>query len=477
MLKRSIVLFGLVLCPFAFSDTDAAKLNVLFMISDDLNDALGCYDHPLVQSPNIDRLAERGMRFEHAYCQYPLCNPSRTSLLTGLRPHQTGVKSNAPHFRSKHPDLVTLPQLFRQNGYFVARVGKLYHQGVPGEIGTSGVKDDPESWDYVVNPRGRDKEQEPLIKTIREGAYGGTLSWLSMDGTDREQTDGIGADETIRLLEEHQDEPFFIACGFYRPHTPYVAPHSYFDLYDRDGIPLPQNIEEDQADLPRIALASYKAEQDVLTNPLRREIIEAYHASTSYMDAQVGRVIDALDRLGLSDNTIIVFTSDHGYHLGEHGLWQKRSLFEESARVPLVIVAPGMKGKGQSTACMAELVDLYPTLADLCGLEKPDHLDGTSLAPVLDDPALSPDAYSITHEFRQTPDEQWRRRGPWISGYSIRSPRWRYTEWTQDEPGDAGRELYDHDADPGEITNLAADPQYADVIAELSAAIDDIIDE
>jgi arylsulfatase A-like enzyme len=445
--------------------------NVLFIISDDLNDYLGGYDHPQVQSPNLDRLAERGMRFDRAYCQFPLCNPSRASMLTGLRPNNSGVLNNQQRFRDTHPDIVTLPQLFRNNGYYVARVGKLYHQGVPGEIGTSGIMDDAPSWEHVVNPIGRDKTEEAKVHSLVPGRYGGTLSWHAADGTDAEQTDGIAVAETIKLMEAHKDEPFFIACGFYRPHTPYVAPKKYFGLYPRKNIPLPEDIAADQADIPPIALASYKRDQDQLTDPLRRTVIQAYQASITFMDAQVGTLLNALDRLGLADNTIVVFTSDHGYHMGEHGLWQKRSLFEESARIPLYIAAPGMKAKGQSTAHVAELIDLYPTLAELCGLVAPDHLDGQSVAAALNDPSAPGKGFAITHEYRKLTDENWQRVGPWVNGYSIRTPRWRYTEWTEKEKGDRGRELYDHAADPAEYTNLADRPEHAAVIDALSNQI------
>jgi uncharacterized sulfatase len=437
-----------------------AKMNVLFIISDDLNTDLGCYGDPWVRSPNIDRLAERGVRFDRAYCQYPLCNPSRASMLTGLRPDGTGVMTNGLHFREKHPKIVTLPQLFRENGYFVARVGKLYHYGVPGEIGTSGVMDDPPSWHQVVNPRGRDKDEEYKIHTLTPGQYGGTLSWYAADGRDEEQTDGIGATEAIQLLERRKDEPFFLAVGFYRPHTPYVATKKYFKWYPTDQVQLASGPEDDRDDIPEAALSD-KAEQKRLTDPLRREVIQAYYASISLMDAQVGRVLGALDRLGLRDKTIVVFTSDHGYLLGEHGLWQKQSLFEQSARVPMIISVPGMATGGQGAAGPVELVDLYPTLAELAGLSAPDHLEGKSLRPMLDDPTVRVKTGAITQvERRRGAGSQ---KNP-IMGYSIRTERWRYTEWAG---GEEGVELYDHETDPEEFTNLAKDAKHADTVAEI----------
>jgi uncharacterized sulfatase len=451
--------FGTFAAPEATAEPAAPKLNVLFIFADDLANSLGCYGHPLVKSPHLDRLAQRGVRFDRAYCQFPLCNPSRASFLTGRRPNATGVLDNRVHFRSRIPDTVTLSELFRQHGYSVARVGKLYHYGVPTQIGEDGL-DDPKSWDRVVNPRGRDKDDEPKIFTLTAGQFGGTLSWLRAEGRDEEQTDAIGAAEAIRLLEENarmekEGRPFFLAVGFYRPHTPYVAPKKYFDLYPLDRIPLPAVPEGHKAGVPAPAFASHKKEQEKLDDRLRREALQAYYAATTFMDAQVGRVLDALDRLGLSERTVVVFASDHGYHLGEHGLWQKMSIFEESARVPLIVAAPGAKGNGRSSASLVELVDLYPTLADLCGLPAPSYLDGVSLRPVLDDP---------TRKVKEAAFTQVTRSG--FHGVTVRTERWRYTEW---DSGRKGAQLYDHNADPKELKNLAADPAYARTVAELRA--------
>ncbi len=320
----------------------ADKKNVLFLIADDLNCDLSCYGHPRVQTPNIDRLAARGTVFERAYCQFPLCSPSRTSFLTGRRPNETHIWTNpragrlstdytgTPHFREFIPDTVTLPELFKQNGYRVARVGKLYHYGVPGQIGTSGL-DDLKSWQFVVNPAGRDKAEENKIFTFTPGSYGGTLSWHASEGTDLEQTDGLSATAAISLLKEYKSEPFFLAVGFFRPHTPYVAPQAYFDKYKPDSVSLPQLSADDRQQQPAAAYASQKKEQLEMTDAQRQTAMAAYWSSITFMDAQVGRVVEALDKLGLSDNTIVIMTSDHGYHMYEHGLWQKMSLFENSA--------------------------------------------------------------------------------------------------------------------------------------------------
>jgi len=437
----------------------APRLNVLFIIADDLNNDLGAYGAP-VRSPNIDKLAARGVRFDRAYTQYPLCNPSRSSLLTGRRPNATGVLTNpgknpmSPHFREKLPDAVTLPQLFRTSGWFAARVGKLYHYGVPNNIGTGGLDDYP-SWDLAINPRGRDREVHDQIFSLRPGQFGATLSWLADPGPDAEHTDGITAAEAVRLLErfKRNGEAFFLALGFYRPHTPYVAPKRYFDLYSRDRIELPTLADADRSRTPEAAYRSAFKEQDTMTDDQRREAIQAYWASITFMDAQVGHVLDALDRLGLSDSTIVVFTSDHGYHLGDHGLWQKMSVFERSARVPLIIAAPGAKARGVAVRGLAELVDLYPTLADLTGLKPKGPVDGVSLAPMLQDPATTVKDAAFTQV---------------RNGYSVRTDKWRYIEW---DGGEQGAQLYDMDKDPGETTNLATDARHAATVNDLRARL------
>lgn len=480
-------MFRLAACLFvvfaASSAVAAEKMNVLFVVSDDLCNRLACYGDPLVKSPNIDRLAAKGVRFDRAYCQYPLCNPSRASFLTGLRPDTTTVYDNGKKFRDVNPEIQTLPQTFQKGGYFVARVGKLYHYGVPTQIGTDGL-DDPPSWQQVVNPKGRDKTEEDKIFSLIPGSYGGTLSWLSADGTDEEQTDGIGAAETIKLLEAHRDGPFFIACGFYRPHTPYVAPHKWFELYPLEKCAPAELASNYQEGLPPAAFGSFKKEQGTMTDQQRREAIQAYHASTSFMDAQLGKLLDALDRLKLADRTIVVFHSDHGYHLSEHGLWQKQSIWENSARVPLVIYDPRAKGNGRACGRTVELVDLHATLADLCGLDAP-KTDGESLKPLLDDPtaAWSHAAYTQvsrgaavgtaantpgTPEFKKAQQAAKKQKAKGFMGRSVRTERYRYIEWDE---GRAGAQLYDMENDPQELTNLADNPAHAKVVKELSALL------
>ena len=434
------------------------QLNVLFIAVDDLNNHLGCYGNRIVKSPNVDRLARHGVRFDHAYCQYPLCSPSRVSLLTGLRPDTTRIFDLQTDFRkSTLPTVITMPQLFRQNGWFAARVGKIFHYGVPNDIGTSGL-DDPLSWDEVINPRGRDKDEEARVTNLNpeNRGLGASLAWYESPGRDDEFTDAKVATETIRLLEEHPGKPFFIGCGFYRPHVPWIVPKKYFEMYPLERITLPKGPPDDREDIPPAALWVSRANYGLSDEDCRRAI-RAYYASVSYMDAQLGRVLDALDRLKLWDNTIVILWGDHGWHLGEHGLWQKMSLFEESARVPLIIAAPGAKAKGKASQRVVESLDVYPTVADLCGLTAPANLAGASLRPLLDNPNLRRDRPAYTQVQRS--DKKGR-----FMGRTVRTERWRYTEW---DDGRRGTELYDHEKDPHEFVNLAAVPKYATIITEM----------
>lgn len=459
-----LVLCALLLAPSAAAvGADAAepngKLNVLFIAVDDMNNDLGCYGHPLVKSPQIDRLAARGVRFDRAYCQFPLCSPSRTSLMTGRRPDTTKVYDLKKHFREELPDVVTLSQLFKNNGYYAARVGKIYHYGNPAQIGSDGL-DDPASWHEVANPRGRDKDEEDkIINHTPKRGLGSSLSLLVADGSDEEQTDGKVAAEAIRLMEQHKDRPFFIAAGFYRPHCPYVAPKKYFDLYPMAKIEMPDIPVGQRRMVPRPALASTQPWPwfDV-TEEQSREAKQAYYAAISFVDAQIGKLLDALERLELADRTIVVFWSDHGYHLGEHGLWKKQSLFENSARAPLIIASPGQKAVGKGCKRVVEFLDIYPTVVDLAELDSPEGLEGVSLRPLLDDPETEWDRPAIT--------QVQRPKGP---GYSVRNERYRYTEWNG---GELGRELYDYEKDPNEERNRADDPKYAEVVKEMKRLLE-----
>jgi iduronate 2-sulfatase len=451
----------LALAAFALAD-DARKPNVLFIVSDDLTCALGCYGRTAARTPHLDKLAARGVKFERAYCQFPLCNPSRASFLTGRRPDTTRVYENATHFRKNLPDVVTLPQRFQKAGYFVARVGKLYHYGVPAQIGTDGL-DDKASWQKVVNPRGRDKTDEDKVVnyTGGKGKLGAAICYLAADGADEEQTDGMTVTEVIKLMEENKGKPFFLATGLFRPHVPCVAPSKYFGLHPKEDQALPQEPADHRKGIPPAAFTvrppNYGLPLDHLKN-----FLQGYHASVSFVDAQVGRLLDALDRLNLVDNTVVVFFSDHGWLLGEHGQWQKMCLFEESARVPLIVYAPKAKGNGKACGRTVELVDLYPTLADLCGLDSLGA-EGKSVRPLLDDPAAAWDKPAFTQVTRG-PVGRPQANQPVFMGRSVRTERWRYNEW---DGGNRGVELYDHDADPKEHRTLAGDPKYAAVVAEM----------
>lgn len=443
-------------CLLMNSATASNRPNVLFIAVDDLAAALGCYGDLMAKTPNIDRLAATGVKFDRAYNQLPLCNPTRASVMTGLRPDQIKVYDLDRHFRDELPDVVTLSQAFQNAGYFAARVGKIYHYNVPASIGTDGF-DDPPSWNQTINPKGRDKTDEALVFNAEpHRKISGALSWLAADGTDEEQTDGMIATEAIKLMRKKRDAPFFLGVGFFRPHTPYVAPKKYFDLYPIEEMRLPFAPEGDRDDIPTAAFAhNCPVPNYSLPEPILKQAVQAYYACVSFIDAQVGRLLKELDRSGQAKNTIVVFWSDHGYHLGEHnGIWQKRTLFEQGARTPLIIRTPGARGNGQSCGQIVEFVDMYPTLTSLAGVQAPDNLAGQNLTPLLNDPLKPWNGLAVTQVLRPQDD----RLKTMVMGCSIRSDRWRYTEWAN---GAAGAELYDHHTDPMEFNNLAGNPDAA----------------
>lgn len=456
------LLVGLMVGFAAEAQAQQKPPNVLFIMSDDLANLMGAYGDPLAKTPNLDQLAGRGVRFDRAYCAFPLCGPSRNSMLTGLYPNSTGILQNGQIFRQTIPKHCSLPQAFRLSGYVTARVGKLYHYNVPNSVGTDG-HDDPASWELEANPAGVDRLQEhPKIKSLIPNQFGGTLSWFASPADEAKHTDSLLVDDAAWMLERFaakKDRSFFLSVGLFRPHTPYVAPEKYFNLFDRASMPVVTGIEDDRRDIPQPALASGKKEQDSMSDDLRREALQAYYASISFMDAQVGRLVQTLDRLKLADNTIIVFTSDHGYHTGQHGLWQKMSLFEESARVPLLIIAPGVTKPGSAAKTPVSQVDIYPTLAELAGISKPSNLQGQSLVPILKDPNSTGRGWAITQVTRGN-----EKNGEFF-GYTVRTSRYRYTEW---DGGKRGRELYDHESDPLEMSNLAEKSELKPVVDELS---------
>jgi iduronate 2-sulfatase len=475
MIMKKIIAFSsmvLVLISIAFAQSE--KMNVLFISSDDLNCNVGVYGHYLVKTPNIDQLAKEGLMFNNAFCNFPLCAPSRASFMTGLYPDQTHLKDLNTLVRERVPDVTTMPQNFMNNGYVSARVGKLFHYGNPGEIGTPG-HDDPPSWNITVNPRGRDKDEEDKIFSLTPGMFGASLSWLAAGGEDEEQTDGIVATEAIKLLEKFAKEstPFFLGVGFYKPHTPYVAPKKYFDMYPKDKIIIPYTPEGYLETLPVPAqkiLTRFEV-QNNLSEELALSAIQAYYACISFLDAQVGRVLDALDKLGLTDNTIIVFTSDHGYHMGEHGYYQKMTLFENSDRIPLIISYPGQKTKGEVTNSLVEMIDFYPTLSELAGISYPDYISGKSMVPILENASATIRENALS---QLTTSYMGRFMGAYY-GYTIRTDLYRYTQW--EEGGEGMIEFYDRMADPAEMINLANDPKYKDIMEMLDIELRKRIDD
>jgi uncharacterized sulfatase len=421
-------------------------------MADDLRDFGGAFTRAIVQTPNLDRLAARGVRFQRAFAQYPVCNPSRVSLLLGLRCEQTGVVGNQQFFRDRLPDAVTFPELLRQHGWTTRSFGKILHAANTGETVRQDWLDIGRSWDHA--------EILPASSPHRRGEFrnltGGKLGWCEigiLDGTDDEQPDGRTAAAAVRSLEElaATGKPWMIAAGFHRPHDPFHAPRRYFELYPKDTL----RLYRDPADQSRaVALAisgGWGADFARFTDDDRLDFLRAYLAGVSFMDAQVGRLLDMLDRLQLWEKTLVIFLGDHGYHLGERGWWNKNTLFDRSCRAPLLIAAPGIPG-GQIRRAPVEFVDLYPTVADYCGLNAPHPLAGRSLRPLLANPDLPHKGAAFTLV----------TRGARHFGRTLTTDRWRFTQWS-----DGATELYDHATDPEETRNLADVAAHAQVVAEL----------
>ncbi len=419
-----------------------AKLNVLLIVVDDLRDHLGCYGNSAVRTPHLDALAARGVRFDRAYAQYPVCNPSRASFLTGLRPDETGVTNNTTLLRSRRPDVVTLPQLLKENGWHAAAFGKIFHLG-GGRSAEQRAQwmDLPRSWDtaeaFEATATGRRKLAG---RDLTLGALA-WCHWGMMDGSDEDQPDGQIARAVIERIESLGDRPWIIGAGFMKPHDPFVAPKAYFDLYPEDAIRLHRD-PPDLTPVPPLAVGfgAFGTVFGRFTDRERREFQRAYHACTTFMDAQVGKVLAALDRLRLRERTVVILLGDHGYHLGERNWWNKNTLFERSCRAPLIIAAPAAQS-GVARG-LVEFVDLFPTVVDLAGLSPPAGLAGQSLRPLLLDPSRPGKSAAFTLV----------TRGPQQRGDSIRTERWRFTRWS-----DGAEELYDHDVDPGETRNVVGD--------------------
>jgi iduronate 2-sulfatase len=452
----------------------AQPMNVLFIAADDLRNDLGCYGHPQVKTPNLDRLAQRGLVFNKAYCQQAVCNPSRASIMTGKRLDALRVWDLPTHFRTHAPDAVTLPQHFKKSGYFTQNIGKIFHNWIHE------VQGDPASWSVpAVMHFANHASDKPEVVGELPPSSAKDVKCECRDVPDEAYFDGRVAKLAVEALEQRQAkaEPFFLAVGFWKPHSPFNAPKKYWDMYQREDIAMPKNPEWPQ-DAPRIAwhnsreiLGEGKKARKV-TDENIREMRHGYLANISYMDAQIGKVLDALDRLKLTDSTVIVFWSDHGYHLGEQTLFAKTSNFELDARVPMIIAMPQMKTAGQKTESLAELMDLYPTLAEVCALPKPTGTDGVSLAPVLADPAATVREAALTQHPRPAYYNSEPDKIPTHMGYTLRSATHRYTEWRAWKTGETtDRELYDHTTDPDETRNLASHTDQKDVLEKHAALL------
>ncbi len=450
-------LFILLLAVCHLAGAADAKPNVLLIMADDLRDHGGVFSRELVKTPHLDRLAARGVRFTRACAQYPVCNPSRSSLLTGLRCEQTGVVGNQVFFRDVVPDAVTFPQQLRVHGWVTHSFGKVLHTANTGESQRQTWLDVGKSWDHAETVPPTSERPRGDIRNLT----GGRLPWCEvgvLDGPEDEEPDARTAAAAIRSMESliAAGKPWLVAAGFHRPHDPFHAPRKWFELYPREKLPLFRD-PADASSLPALAITGgWRAEFAKFSDDDRRSFLQAYLAGVSFMDAQVGRLLDALDRLGVAERTVVIFLGDHGYHLGEREWWNKNTLFDRSCRAPLVIAAPG-HAAGQECGTPVEFTDIFPTVADLCGVPVPPGVAGNSLRPFLKDPARpAPEAVAFTLVTRG--EQKW--------GRSVRTARWRFTRWS-----DGALELYDEQADPDDMRNLAAQPEWEPVIRQLDARL------
>jgi choline-sulfatase len=441
---------------FACGTGQKPKPNVLFIISDDLTaTAVSSYENKLCKTPNIDKLAAEGIRYSRAYSQYPVCGPSRASFMSGYYPSATTTFGYVSGRKNIGPNRQTWSQLFKDNGYYTARVSKIYHMGVPIDIETgSNGQDDEASWTERFNSQGPEWKAEgeaELVQGNPDGTLarkgGNVMTIVKAEGNDLVHADGKTAEKASELIKKHKNKPFFLAVGFVRPHVPFVAPKSYFDPYPYADIIMPEKVKNDWDDIPERGINYVTSVNGQMSLAQEKKAVAAYYASVSYMDAQVGKVLNTLKEEGLEDNTIVIFTSDHGFHLGEHSFWMKVSLHEESVRVPLIIKVPGKKAAVCNS--FAELIDLYPTIAELAGLETSGHLQGKSLIKTLDNPesTLREMAFSVSQGGRS---------------FLLRTNKWAYIQY--DEDAASGIELYDMENDPKQFTNLAQNPQYAAIV-------------
>lgn len=443
--------------------------NVLFIISDDLTTtALGVYGNELAHTPNIDRLANEGIVFNRAYSQYPVCGPSRASFMFGYYPNATETYGYVSGRENVGPDKVSMSQHFKNNGYYTARVSKIYHMGVPIDIenGSDG-KDDPDSWTEKFNspgPEWKASGKAELVQNNPDGSVerkgGNVMTIVEADGDDWVHSDGKTAQKAIELIQTHSNKPFFLAVGLVRPHVPFVAPANYFTPFPWEGIVPPPVVKDDWSDIPERGINYVTTVNGEMNYKQKQKAIAAYYASVSYMDAQVGKILQTLHEEGLDDNTIIVFTSDHGFHLGEHDFWMKVSLHEESVQVPLIIKAPGLAPLRSNS--FAELLDLYPTLSEMAGLPEQRSLQGKSLTPVFQDPdhEVRKYAFSVSQGGKT---------------FLIRTDRWAYIQYNED--GSEGAELYDMRQDPQQYTNLVDNPLFKPIVDEMQEVLKSKLEE
>ncbi|HUH46326.1 MAG TPA: sulfatase [Arenibacter sp.] len=454
-----VLLFCFALQGFSQFTKTKGKYNVLFIIADDLTvTALSSYENTVSKTPNIDKLAASGTRYTRAYSQYPVCGPSRASFMFGYYPNATRTYGYVSGRENVGQQRRSWPQLFKDNGYYTARVSKIYHMGVPIDIETgSNGEDDEASWTERFNSQGPEWQAAGEAELVQNNPYGdkprkggNVMTIVKADGDDLAHSDGRTAEKAKELIKEHKKEPFFLAVGLVRPHVPFVAPKAYFDAYPHQQMILPPKVENDWDDIPARGINYVTSVNGEMSEEQEKKAVAAYYASVAYMDAQVGKILDTLKEEGLEDKTIVIFTSDHGFHLGEHRFWMKVSLHEESVRVPLIIKMPGK----EAAVChsFTELLDLYPTISELTGLKYPKNIQGKSLAKTLEDPdhSVRDMAFSVSQGGKS---------------FLVRTDKWAYIQY--DEDAGSGMELFDMEYDPKQYNNLASNPMYADVLREM----------
>lgn len=441
------------------SQRNKEKYNVLFIIADDLTaTAVSSYENIASKTPNIDKLAAEGTRYTRAYSQYPVCGPSRASLMFGYYPNATKTYGYVSGREEVGDSRKSWSQLFKDNGYYTARVSKIYHMGIPIDIETgSNGQDDAASWTERFNSQALEWKAEGEAELVQNNPFGdkprkggNVMTIVKADGDDLVHSDGKTAEKAIELIRNHKNKPFFLAVGMVRPHVPFVAPKSYFEPYPHSQIVLPPKVENDWDDIPARGINYVTSVNGEMSEEQEKKAVAGYYASVSYMDAQVGKILNTLKEEGLEDNTIVIFTSDHGFHLGEHRFWMKVSLHEESVRVPLIIKMPGK----EPAVChsFTELLDLYPTVSELAGLKYPKNIQGKSIAKTLENPSFEVRdmAFSVSQGGKS---------------FLVRTKKWAYIQY--DEDAGSGMELFDMEYDPKQYNNLANNPQYAEVRKEM----------